>query len=317
MAGKARVMTEKSKAGAPVGAGSDEVLTSSVSVITADLHPGETIQYSANEHIFALAPDRPTVTPGSEHGQKLRDVEWGPNSVGYLAPTVAMTAVILEPSQATFIAVPDQIMRTAAFETIDTSTVEPRWAPNINDPISADMIKLMAKVKETVDPSSWPMIQEAIATALAVRTMQNLGAKVRHEDAPYPRGLPEQKLRMVLEYIDEHYCEPIRLSELAGVAMLSAFHFSRAFKLSMNLAPIRYVWTRRIERAKMHLQNNKLSLATIAYACGFSSQAHFTTAFKQLTGMTPTAFRAALRTLVPPALVLALAQLSELAPAVA
>jgi AraC family transcriptional regulator len=52
---------------------------------------------------------------------------------------------------------------------------------------------------------------------------------------------------------------------------------------------------RRIERAKALLVDPRRSVAAIALDCGFSLPGSFATAFHKTTGMTPSAFRRALR----------------------
>ncbi len=59
----------------------------------------------------------------------------------------------------------------------------------------------------------------------------------------------------------------------------------------MGVAPVRYVWNRRVECAKRHLEIPDVPLANIAIDCGFGSQSHFSTLFKKITSMTPAAYR--------------------------
>ena len=59
----------------------------------------------------------------------------------------------------------------------------------------------------------------------------------------------------------------------------------------MGLPPYRYVLERRVEHACGLLKDSQRSIADVAYASGFSSQAHLTMNFRRLTGMTPGRFR--------------------------
>ena len=70
-------------------------------------------------------------------------------------------------------------------------------------------------------------------------------------------------------------------------------YFRKIFQNVLGVSPQKYLESVRIAQAKYHLLSTTLSLAEIAYACGFSSQAHFSMAFKADTGTTPNAFRAA------------------------
>ena len=107
-------------------------------------------------------------------------------------------------------------------------------------------------------------------------------------------GLAAWQQRRVAGYIDEHLAEEIPLSDLAGLAQLSPFHFSRAFKQSLGLPPHRYHIARRVDRAKHLLSDPDLSVTQIAVELGFHETSSFTATFRKFVGRTPTDFRRAL-----------------------
>jgi len=104
-------------------------------------------------------------------------------------------------------------------------------------------------------------------------------------------GLPPARLRGVLAYIETHLTQTIRLPELAALAQLSRDHFAARFRQSTGWPPHRYVVQRRIERSKALVADSALPLAEISYALGFANQAHFTTTFRKLVGVTPGNYR--------------------------
>lgn len=53
-----------------------------------------------------------------------------------------------------------------------------------------------------------------------------------------------------------------------------------------------YFLLQRLERVKELIRYGEMTFSEIAFAAGFSSAAHLSAQFKQLTGMTPTAFKA-------------------------
>lgn len=107
-----------------------------------------------------------------------------------------------------------------------------------------------------------------------------------------PAGqLSRQQLKQITRYIDEHLAEELRLAELAGLIMLSPFHFSRLFKRSTGLSPHQYHLHCRILRAKQLIKDKQLPLAQVAQIVGFSSQSHLNYHFKRMVGQTPAAYR--------------------------
>jgi len=104
-------------------------------------------------------------------------------------------------------------------------------------------------------------------------------------------GLPEWRQKNLAQFIDEHLAEDVSLSSLAELVHLSPYHFSRVFKQSFNMPPHRYLTNRRIERAKSLLVERKLSVTEIGHEVGFSETSSFTSAFRKITGETPTDYR--------------------------
>jgi AraC family transcriptional regulator len=112
---------------------------------------------------------------------------------------------------------------------------------------------------------------------------------------PSRHRLDDGRLRRVLAYIEEHLADDIAVADLANVACLSIFHFTRAFAATMGVPPHRYVSRRRLESAKAMIATGRASLGEIALDCRFSSQSSFTRAFRRATGVTPAEYRRTLR----------------------
>ncbi|SDZ09657.1 transcriptional regulator, AraC family [Jannaschia faecimaris] len=106
-------------------------------------------------------------------------------------------------------------------------------------------------------------------------------------------GLPPYILQRLDDWIDANLGEPIRLADLAVIADLSQFHLHRMFRISKGMAPHNWIMRRKIEQAKIMLRT-ECSVIEVAVAFGFSSQSHFTRAFRAHTAMTPTTYRMAI-----------------------
>lgn len=104
------------------------------------------------------------------------------------------------------------------------------------------------------------------------------------------RAMNRREITLLMDYIEANLGEPIRLHELAAIARCSEGHFSALFKHSFGVSPHRYLVSRRLEAAKTMLLASG-NLVDIALDCGFASQQHFSTAFRNAFGRTPTAWR--------------------------
>ncbi|PIT03610.1 hypothetical protein TSA1_24730 [Bradyrhizobium nitroreducens] len=106
-------------------------------------------------------------------------------------------------------------------------------------------------------------------------------------------ALPKWRLRRVEQYIANHFDRCISLAELANVAGLSRMHFAAQFRAATGYRPREYLLHHRTAHAKMLLANTERPLAEIALAVGFSTQAHFSTVFKRISGESPARWRLA------------------------
>ncbi len=92
--------------------------------------------------------------------------------------------------------------------------------------------------------------------------------------------------------MDRDYASPLDISALARAALMSPAHFSRQFRAAYGETPHAYLMTRRIERAKVLLRLREMSVTDVCVAVGFSSLGSFSARFTELTGESPTAYRA-------------------------
>ena len=103
--------------------------------------------------------------------------------------------------------------------------------------------------------------------------------------------LDDQRLRRVVEYMDAHITQPLRLEQLADVAALSPYHFARSFRNTTRLAPYEFLTAQRMERARHLLESTNRSVAEIANAVGYSHVAHFREQFVQAFYLRPSELR--------------------------
>ena len=105
--------------------------------------------------------------------------------------------------------------------------------------------------------------------------------------------LPACRLRRVMEYVQENLQRDLRLAELSALVHMSPYHFARLFKQSTGVPPHRFLVRRRIDAARALLAARTTPIVEIAQLVGFRTASHFTTTFRRVTGMTPSAYRSA------------------------
>lgn len=94
-------------------------------------------------------------------------------------------------------------------------------------------------------------------------------------------------IQPAIVYIEEHYCEEIKIKMLADVCGMSESHFRKMFTDYMNMTPSSCVNAVRIRHACELLTETELSTNDIAYKTGFIDTSTFHRNFKKLLGMTP------------------------------
>jgi AraC family transcriptional regulator len=131
---------------------------------------------------------------------------------------------------------------------------------------------------------------EALGVVLAHELVRTETAS-RSSEALINGGLAAWQRRKAVTYIQEHLAETISLEALAQRVGLSACHCCRAFRQSFGMPPQRYQLSQRIERAKTLLAKYAASVTDIGLTVGYNNASAFCTAFRRITGLTPSAYR--------------------------
>ena len=101
------------------------------------------------------------------------------------------------------------------------------------------------------------------------------------------------RLRPVINYISEHYCEKIYVEKLSDMINVSPDYFTKMFKTSIGKTPIDYINGLRVNKAMELLYSTKKSMGEIAEEIGFCNPNYFHKIFKQYIDVSPLAYRKA------------------------
>jgi AraC-like DNA-binding protein len=100
-----------------------------------------------------------------------------------------------------------------------------------------------------------------------------------------------QRINRVIDYLRGNLDRQVKLEELAKVACFSEFHFHRIFGAVSGETLNNFTNRLRLEKAARLLRYSDQSLTDIAFACGFSSSATFSWAFRSGYDTSPRQFR--------------------------
>jgi len=106
----------------------------------------------------------------------------------------------------------------------------------------------------------------------------------------------------VIRAMRERIYQPLSLEDMADVAHLSPYHFSRVFHNIIGVPPGEFLAALRLEEAKRLLLTTSLSVTDICFELGYASLGSFTTRFTQLVGAPPRHLRHLAQDFTPPAL---------------
>ncbi len=100
-----------------------------------------------------------------------------------------------------------------------------------------------------------------------------------------------ERLQRVLSFLDEHWEEPIKLSEVARVAALHPQSLSRFFGQHLGMSFQEYLLQLRVSHAARWLIETDRTVSDIAFSCGFNNLSNFNAQFKRIKGRPPRSFR--------------------------
>lgn len=111
------------------------------------------------------------------------------------------------------------------------------------------------------------------------------------EEAELRQLMDDSRVMKVMDYINSHIYQDIKLSELSDIACVSKGYIIGIFRRKVGLSPQQYINKVKIERAQLMLLTTDAQVKNIAYELGFNDHSYFIRLFKKITGFTPQHYR--------------------------
>lgn len=116
------------------------------------------------------------------------------------------------------------------------------------------------------------------------------GGQSQYIEAPYQERAGKS-VALVLDWAREHLDQPLTITQLAEQAGMSERTFLRRFREGTGITPLKWLRRERVFRAMSLLEKTGLDLVDISVQCGFGSVETFRTAFREIAGTSPHAYR--------------------------
>ncbi|MCR8630585.1 AraC family transcriptional regulator [Paenibacillus radicis (ex Xue et al. 2023)] len=122
-------------------------------------------------------------------------------------------------------------------------------------------------------------------------TFREFPLSVNHKDI--------DRLKLIIEYMQVNYSNPIRLQDLAKIVSFSESYFCRYFKGFTGKSPLEYLNQLRAQRAALLLKDTNKKITEISLDVGFNTLSYFIGVFKTHFGYTPSEYRKRLKSSPP------------------
>ena len=122
-------------------------------------------------------------------------------------------------------------------------------------------------------------------------TLEKVMAIACPENKPAGAASPENIARQVHAWLTEHLHDRVTIEEAARMFHINATTLKEAFRKVYGTSIAAHMKVHRMERAARLLRETEDSIAAIAQAVGYGSQSRFTTAFREVYHLLPTAYR--------------------------
>lgn len=161
------------------------------------------------------------------------------------------------------------------------------------DDLDEDLIDPLCRLLTLLDhPRDLPVLAPMVRREIVWRLLGGrFGGSLRHVGFGDSHAA---RIAQTAAWIRDHFREPLRVPELAGLAGMSVASFHRHFKSVTTLSPVQFQKTVRLQEARRMLLEAQ-DVAAVGYAIGYESPSHFSRDYHRQFGAPPGRDSAAIR----------------------
>ena len=134
-------------------------------------------------------------------------------------------------------------------------------------------------------------IENCTTVAGLERVCQDYAAAILETCIAKKANQEYRPIRLIKQFVQEHYAEPITLEDIARVVHFNPVYISTVFKKETGMSFSGYLTDVRLEEAKKLLKTTSLNVAEVARTVGYNDVRHFSKLFIKTVGIKPVEFR--------------------------
>lgn len=256
--------------------------------------PFEGVFEPRKDQLFLLVKSGPQVTRSSP--RKGTEVPIGPGSffVPRAGETIAIDYELRDtPIETMHVYVRREVIDEVALEMVDgdPARLQTKTQYISSNPILQSLVETSVTAAKD-DTMGTSMFADYLSRAIAAQWIRTCtGARLRNHLGDVSGGRNSKALSEAIDFLNDNIDQSISLEDIGRATNRSASHVSRMFSSELGMPPHQYLMRLRVNKAKTLLAKTSISIAEIAYECGFSHQEHLSRLFRRFTDTTPAAYR--------------------------
>lgn len=162
------------------------------------------------------------------------------------------------------------------------------YITSFTDKLTMDRVKETRPYGFIVKP--FKTIDILTNVALVLNNYQYKSIDVLRMEEPANDEVP-YRIKETINFINQNIHERIEINDLIKITKWKTHHFIRTFTQTIGVTPYQYILNRKVERAKILMDDEQYTITDIGYMLGFQSYTNFAKAFKRATEYSPKEFK--------------------------
>ncbi len=154
------------------------------------------------------------------------------------------------------------------------------------DNITSDLLDATCRLLRLLDhPTDIDILAPLIIQEILYRVLQGEQGAIFAQYAV--TGSYIQRILGIVDYINEHYDQPLNIAQLAQDAHMSSATLHKYFKQATAMSPIQYQKILRLQTARRLLLISKIDAAEAGFQVGYESPSQFSREYARMFGLPP------------------------------